>query len=97
MMDFKVFPGRIKLIGSVEVRKADFQKELLHIQELYPEHPVWKRTMKSLRREWAAHNLAYNLGIRRNKTHDADLDYPQKWYVKLLYSVVGTFALWVIR
>lgn len=95
-MNFKIFPGRIKLLNSVEVPKANFEAELIYLRELYSEHPVWKRTMKSLRREWAAHNLAYNLGIRREKTKDVDLDYPQKWYMKLLYAVVGTIALWVI-
>ena len=53
--------------------------------------------MDSLRREWAAHNLAYILGIRRDKSADTDLNYPQRWYVKLLYWVAGTVALWVIR
>lgn len=96
-MNFKIFPDRIKLLNSVDVRKADFLKELLGLKDLYPDHPVWKRTMKSLRKEWAAHNLAYALGIKRNKTRDVDLDYPQKWYVRFIYGIVGRFALWVIR
>jgi hypothetical protein len=96
-MDFKVFPERIKLLNSVSIPKSDFKRELLEIKAYCPNHPVWNRTMKSLRKEWAAHNLAYALGIKRDKTRDADLDYPQKWYVRFIYGIVGCIALWAIR
>ena len=96
-MRFRVYPSRIKLYDSAEVSKKDFDKELLTVKELYPEHVIWKRTMRSLKREWAAHNLLYNMGIMKDRTKDVDLDYPQKWYIKVAYFFVGSFALLVIR
>ena len=53
--------------------------------------------MKSLCREWACHNAAYSLGIRRGKTKDVDLDYPQKWYVRAAYWVIGSIVWLFIR
>ncbi len=96
-MDVKVSEGKIKLIGSHAVPKVRFDAELKAIRERFPSHVIWQRSMASLCREWAAHNLAYALGIRRGKTADTDLNYPQSWYVKLLYRVAGSIALRVIR
>lgn len=96
-MDVKVTDRKIKLIGSHSVSKVRFDAELNDIHERFPSHVIWKRSMDSLRREWAAHNLAYNLGIRRDKSADTDLNYPQSWYVRLLYRVTGSIALRLIR
>lgn len=96
-MKYRIFNDRIKLIGSHEVPKGKFGRELQGIRNLHPACPVWGRSEKSLIREWASHNLAYDLGIRRNKTADCDLNYEPKWYNDLIYGVVGTIALWVIK
>jgi hypothetical protein len=48
-------------------------------------------------REWAAHNLLWDLNIYRSRTKDIDLNYPQKWYVRLGYFILGSFALLVIK
>ena len=45
-MRFRVYPSRIKLYDSAEVSKKDFDKELLTVKELYPEHVIWKRTIR---------------------------------------------------
>ena len=96
-MDVKVTDRKIKLVGSHAVSKVRFDAELNDIHERFPSHVIWKRSMDSLRREWAAHNLAYDLGIRRDKSADTDLNYPQRWYGKILYRVAGAIALRVIR
>lgn len=96
-MKYRIFNDRIKLIGSHEVPKGKFGMELRMIRNLHPACPVWERTEKSLIHEWASHNLAYNLGIRRSKTADCDLNYEIKWYHKFIYGIVGTVALWVIK
>ena len=96
-MTYKILENRIKLIGSYAVPKADFEYELQKIRCSRPSSPLWGRQTRSLLREWAAHNLAYSLGIRREKTADCDLNYVQPWYLNVLYAVVGTIALWVIR
>ena len=37
---------------------------------------VFKRSLFSLKMEWLCHNTLYRLGIQRDRTKDADLDYP---------------------
>lgn len=96
-MKYRIYADRLKLIRSCDIPKAKFARELDAIRSLHPACPVWSRSERSLRLEWAAHNLAYSLGIRRDKTKDADLNYEQKWYVKLAYWLAGTVALWVIK
>ncbi len=96
-MRYRIFSDRLKLIDSNVVPKARFSRELGSIRNLHPSCPIWNRSEGSLRREWAAHNLANSLGIRMEKTKDCDLNFGQKWYVKLIYSIVGTIALWLIK
>ena len=97
VIDCKVSTGKIKLLSSHKYPKARFRPELERIQNLYPDHAVWHRPMKALCREWACHNAAYSLGIRRGKTKDVDLDYPQKWYVRAAYWVIGSIVWLFIR
>ena len=96
-MKYKIFGNRIKLYDSCFVPKARFKAELDRIRNLHPTCHLWARSDSSLRREWAAHNWAYALGIKRDKSADVDLNFEQKWYSKLAYFLVGTIALWVIK
>ena len=96
-MKYRIFNDRVKLIDSHLVPKSKFARELGAIRSLHPTCPLWGRSDGSVRREWAAHNLAYSLGIRRDKTADCDLNYELDWYKNLAYAVIGTIALWVIK
>ena len=96
-MKYKIYADRVKLFDSYIVPKAKFSRELCSIRNLHPSCRLWKRSDRNIIREWASHNLAYSLGINRGKTTDVDLDYEPKWYHNLLYGVVGTIALWVIK
>lgn len=96
-MDYKIYADRLKLFNSYLVSKSDFETELNVIRYMNPTCPIWQRTIGSLRREWASHNLAYSLGICRKKTADVDLNFEQKWYEKLAYFIVGSIALLVIK
>lgn len=55
--------------------------------------PLQKRSMGSLLREWATHKAAWFLGYRRDHSASVDLNYPQRWWVKVLYLICGSFAL----
>ena len=96
-MKYKIYGDRIKLFDSCFIKKAKFASELDRIRNLHPTCHLWIRSVNSLRREWAVHNWAYSLGIKRDKTADVDLDFEQKWYVKLAYFLAGTVALWIIK
>ena len=96
-MKYKIYSDRVKLYWSCLYPKGTFREELEGVREQSPSLPLWNRSKGALVREWAAHNLAYSLGICREKTADCDLEFVPKWYVKLLYGVVGTVALLVIK
>lgn len=96
-MKYRIFNDRVKLIDSYLVPKAKFGRELASIRNLHPTCLLWQRSEGSLRREWASHNLAYSLGFKEGKTKDCDLEFTQRWYMKLLYAAVGTVALWIIE
>lgn len=50
------------------------------------------RSQFSMKMEWAVHNFCYAIGYERERTKDVDLDYPQKWYVRIGYAVVGVLV-----
>ena len=91
-MEYHVSSNNIQLKSSYEVRKADFERELAVIREQHPESLVWNRSMESLKLEWAAHNAFHALGLVRKQTADTDLNWPQKWFIRLGYAVAGTLA-----
>ena len=97
-MKYRVLGNRLKLINSYLVPKDRFEVELNAIRYMTPDYPIWKlRSMGSMRREWATHNLLYSLGIKRSKTMACDLEFERAWYLKLAYGVIGTISLWVIK
>ena len=95
-MEVKVRTYTLQLKDSYLVSKKNFDQEL---DNLAPEHAALLalRSRKSLKWEWAVHNLAYQLGIRRSKTKDVDLNYDLKWYEKVFYALVGRLALLLIK
>jgi hypothetical protein len=96
-MKYKIYSDRVKLFDSYLVPKAKFSRELGSIRNLHPSCRLWKRSENNIRREWAAHSLAYSLNICRNKTADVDLEYDPKWSMSVLYFIVGNIALLVIK
>lgn len=96
-MKYKIYADRVKLIDSCFVHKADFDRELNKIRNLHPSCRLWHRSDANIKREWAAHVLAYNLGINPVKTESVDLEYEQKWWMSLAYFIVGNIALIFIK
>jgi hypothetical protein len=97
-MEHKVTSTGIKLIDSWMVSKWDFLWELRAISAKEKDCDVFKnRSIRSLCREWACHNAAYAIGIKRNKTKDCDLNYPMKWYSLATYWIVGWFVWFFIK
>ena len=91
-MQYSVSPASIQLKSSFAVPKGDFERELKAIRAAHPECLVWKRSLLSLKLEWAAHNAFHALGLVRRQTADTDLNWPQNWLVRVGYSIVGTIA-----
>ena len=84
--------NNIQLKSSYEVKKADFERELLAMREQHPDCLVWNRSIKSLKLEWAAHNAFHALGILRRKTADTDLNWPQGWLTRIGYHIAGAIV-----
>lgn len=55
--------------------------------------PLNHRSNKSMIREWIAHNNLYILGYEVERTKNVDLNYPQKWYVKVIYWLLSRIVL----
>ena len=91
-MQYNISSKDLQLKSSFNVKKAAFERELAKIREKHPDSQVWKRSLRSLKREWAAHNALHALGILRNRTSDTDLNWPQPWYIRLGYAILGTLA-----
>ena len=91
-MDYDVSSNNIKLKSSFEVSKDDFERELAVIREQHPDSLVWNRSIDSLKREWAAHNAFHALGLVRKQTADTDLNWPQPWFIRLGYDLLGRIA-----
>lgn len=87
--------NNIHIDNSCEIRKRDMEGALLSIEIAHPTLSVWKRPMKSLKREWATHNFCYMLGLWRSRTKDVDLNQPNRW--EWLYNITGAIALLFIK
>lgn len=88
-MRYKILGNRIKILDSYMMSEAEFSEALDEIQKLYPDHVAFKRTRKSMYLEWRAHNFLYWMGIKKDKTTDVDLEYPQGWFKKIAYGILG--------
>lgn len=86
----------VTIYGSYKTPKKYMPMVLKTARRTMPGHDVWKRTDASLMREWAVHNLLYNLHLFRSHTADVDLDYPQPFIVRAAYGVLGRLALLLI-
>lgn len=96
-MEYRVLGNRVKLLDSYLIPKARYETELNVVRYREPKCPLWGRSMGSMRREWAVHNLAYALRIKRSRTKDCDLEFEQTWYNNLAYAIIGTIAFIFIK
>lgn len=55
--------------------------------------PLNHRSNASMAREWIAHNNLYILGYEQERTKSVDLNFPQKWYVKVAYWLLSRIVL----
>ena len=98
MMRYTVSKNSIHIEDSYLISKNEFVNELKKIEDSYTgEIDVFTyRTYESLEKEWAVHNLCYNLHLFRSHTKDVDLNYPQIWYESFLYNIFGRISLLLI-
>lgn len=68
-------------------------REYLDDNGITMDNPLFHRSNNSLIREWVSHNNAYKLKYKVERTSSVDMNYPQKWYVKVLYFVCSLITL----
>ena len=91
--------NNIHIEDSYKVRSRRRIKEILYDLRTYLD---WKdiintpadfRSDRSFMREWITHNNLYVLHFERERTKSVDLNYPQKWYVKIAYFLGSLICL----
>lgn len=68
-------------------------KEFLKENNITMDTPFNHRSFWSMIREWVSHNNAYVIGYKRERVSSVDLNFPQKWYIKVLYFIFSMFVL----
>ena len=86
--------SNINIQNSYRVKTIhDMKKVLYAIRDKNLSRIVYIRSNFSMINEWRVHNLLYDLHYKRERTADVDLDYPQKWYIKLAYTLLSPLYL----
>lgn len=83
-----------KIYSSYKVKKySDIKAFILRTRMLvgYKNYAINNRKLFGMILEWRAHNLLYSLHLFRSHTKDVDLEYPQKWYYKIIWGIIGIF------
>ena len=88
-ISFKIGDVAIKIINSYQIKKRSRIKEILYVFKLEHSDIKFDRDINLLVKEWIVHNRLYKLGLFRNRTKDVDLEYQQKWYLKVMYWILG--------
>lgn len=89
-LNIKVYKNNINIKNSYKINNRLLMRMILdvlkdEIKEEYLESPFDKRSIKGMVREWVAHNNLYKLGYKKDRMCNVDLNYPQKWYVPIVY------------
>lgn len=99
-VDIVITENNIHIHNSYEIIYSWYMKHILDTLEKYlkesnitMDNPLNHRSKWSMIREWIAHNNAYNIGIMRDRTAYVDLNFPQKWYMKVLYFMCSLVIL----
>jgi hypothetical protein len=68
-------------------------REYLDDYHITVDNPLYHRSVCSLCNEWVAHNNAYKLGYKKERTGSVDLNYPQPWYAPIVYFICSIITL----
>lgn len=86
--------GNVHIKDSYRYSREEVSDFLVDAKQKHPGClPLQKRSKGSLLREWATHKAAWLLGYKRDHTASVDLNHPQRWWIKILYFICGSFVL----
>ena len=67
--------------------------EFLNDNHITMDTPFNHRSICSMLSEWKTHNNLYVLNIAPERTKSCDLNYPQKWYMSIIYFFGGLIVI----
>lgn len=79
----------LTIYDSYKVPKSRFDGQFKGMKTLHPNSDIWKRSICSLKLEWASHNALYALGYKRDHTQNVDFEYPQRLWDGFRFAVLG--------
>ena len=98
IVKYSLTTTNLHIEDSYQIPGRDFREILTDISRENPGAFLFKaRSICSMSLEWATHNFLYEIGYQRERTCDADLDYPQKWYYRVAYAIIGSLVWMFIR
>ena len=97
-LDIKVSKNNINIKDSYKINNRLVMRMILdvlknEVKEEHLESPFDKRNIGGMVREWVAHNNLYKLGYKKDRMCNVDLNYPQKWYVPIVYWILSLIEL----
>jgi len=94
-LNIKVSKNNINIKDSYKINNRLVMRMILDVlrNEVKEESPFDKRSIGGMVREWVAHNNLYKLGYKKDRTCNVDLNYPQKWYVPIIYWILSIIEL----
>lgn len=90
-IELKLYPTYSKIINSYLISTKNDYKELIDTLITCRKNLnyVISRSNKSYEYEVRAHNRLYKLGLFKSHTKDTDLEENIKWYLDLLFRIIG--------
>lgn len=93
--------NNINIRDSYKITDRDKMTTIVNIIKEYVEDygedietPFDYRSIKSMVREWVAHNNLYKLGYKKEQTKSIDINYPYlKWYAPIIYWFLSLIVL----
>lgn len=95
-LDIKVEVSRfcVHIEDSYTVDKRSIMRDVIKdLKNTFSATVLTNRSTCSMVFEWVGHNNLYKLGLWRDHTKDVDLEWPQKWYDKLAWFLLGLIKL----
>lgn len=94
-MIYTITDNNLHIHQSYKYSEAEMDNKLRYVRSLFPNSNVWKRSLRSLKAEWLAHNALYRLHILRSHTADADLQYPN--HLSWAYLMMVPFSRLILK
>ena len=84
----------IHIEDSYTVDKRSVMRYVINdLKKTFSVPVLTNRSTCSLVFEWVGYNNLYKLGLWRDRTKDTDLEWPQKWYYKLAWFLLGLIKI----